>query len=98
MSDLRHVSEILVGLLPQAAESKRQSSRRRLSAIHRGAHAAIDSAVEARRDTEHVATENETRRADVQDLFSHNTRRLVRKLESRVRELEREISEYRRAA
>jgi len=67
----------------------RAARRQRLSEIHRGARELLDAAVEARVSTEEPAREYSLVRADVQDIFAAQTRRLVRQLQSEVRMLRR---------
>lgn len=88
---------------PQARAAERIDStarvpRKRIAQLHPGVLAGMDAAVEARRDTEHVAVEHETRRADVQDLFAYHSRKLIRKLEGELRRIDRELRGERRAA
>lgn len=79
---------------PQAADGTHRAPRRkRLSAVHRGALVALDSAVEARRDTEQVSADYEIRREDVQDAFAWTTRRLLRKLEGIQRDFDQRLRE-----
>jgi hypothetical protein len=79
---------------PQAAEKPRRAARpKRVSQLHRGVLPVMDAAVEARRDTEHVAVEYEVRREDVQDLFAWQTRRMLRQLEGVQRSFAEKLAE-----
>lgn len=78
------------GQLTESLDSTTARPRRkRLAEVHRGALALLDATVEARRSSEEPAREHEITRADVQDLFAWETRRLVRQLQSEIRILRR---------
>lgn len=72
---------------PQAIDGKHATGRRRIAVIHRGALAEMDSAIEARRDSEAVAADYQIRRADAQDVFAWETRRMVRQLQGELRQI-----------
>ncbi len=75
----------------QDGAGKRTNVRRRASSVNRASLELLDSAVEARRDTEEPAREWELRRPDVQDLFAQRTRQLLRKLEGEIRQMRAEL-------